>query len=231
MKIVIPSYKRWDICITQNLFAWDCDIVIPQSQKEQYANVKANIITIPDELDWNISKKRNAILDLYKDEDIIMLDDDIVSFVQKDFKKVKPIELDKFMKLCTNAFINMERFWFHLWGVYPIDNGFFMTNSIATKGFIIWTVMLFKKWHWLRFDETLYGKEDYDISLEAYYKHWGVYRINHISFKKKDYIGMGGVAEQRTERPLDKQATDYLLKKRPKDLRKNPKRENEILIK
>ena len=91
--------------------------------------------------------------------------------------------------------------------------------------------MLFRKWHWLRFDETLKAKEDYDISLQAYYKHGGVYRLNDVATAKQAYKGKGWVAQQRTESDIDWQAVKRMLEKRPNDVRVNPKRENEILIK
>jgi hypothetical protein len=83
MRIVIPSYGRGDLLITNKIFP-GATIVVPESQKEQYAHHK-NVVTIADTLDGNISRKRNAVLDLFVGEDdILMLDDDIVDFLRFD---------------------------------------------------------------------------------------------------------------------------------------------------
>ncbi len=55
-------------------------------------------------------------------------------------------------------------------------------------------------------------------------------RVDWLTHDKKEYIGQGGVAEQRTLRNIDKEATEYLIAKYPKILKKNPKRDDQILI-
>lgn len=234
MKIVVPSYNRATLCITQHIIS-PVEVVVPMSQRLDYIeNIesdKCHIVCIPDEKDWNIAKKRNAMLDMYEDEDIVMLDDDIKWFAKLRIEELHKMTESEILTMLTKTFESMERLGLYLWGVYPVCNAFFMNHTIATKGFIIGSTMLFRKWHWLRFDETLKAKEDYDISLQAYYKHWAVYRLNDIATAKQAYKGKGWVAQQRTESDIDWQAVQRMLEKRPNDVRANPKRDNEILIK
>lgn len=236
MKIAIPSYNRSKLCITHNLFpTHPVSVVVPESQLQNYIENLTNeyVISIPDKQDGNIAKKRNAILDKYEWEDIVMLDDDMLSFMRLTPQWVisDPMSEDEILSFFTNAFKSMERVGYYVGWVYPVANKFFMAHKIHHHAFIIGTVMFFRKWHGLRFDEACTAKEDYDITCKAISVHWGVCRFDDKCFKKKDYKGKGGVAQQREESNIDEQATIYLTQKRPQLLKRNPKRRNEILIK
>lgn len=228
MIICVPSYKRAEICITDK-YIIGAKIIVPESQAEEYRKYHENVISIPDELDWNISKKRNAILDLFPNEDIVMLDDDIIEFTKLENWKLTKLPWVDAIAVFESIIADFENNNCELAGVYPINNAFYMSET-KKAGFIIGSCMIFKRWFKERFNTSIMAKEDYEMTIMKFM--WGgVIRYNMYSHKKKEYIGMGGVAGQRTEKNIDKIATCYLLNKYPRYVRLNKKREDQILLK
>ncbi len=117
MKIVIPSYNRAKLLVTHRLFPLNCVVVIPETQLKAYREYNPDLeyVTIPDYLDGNIAKKRNAILNLFPHEQIVMLDDDVIGFFKLD-KNNKLMELLKaeIPDAFNIIFSQMERFNFQL---------------------------------------------------------------------------------------------------------------------
>lgn len=78
--IYIISYKRWNVCYTYD-FLKTGNIVVPQSQENEYKKRYGDaVLSIPDKMDGNVCKKRNATLDLitkHSNGKGWMLDDDI----------------------------------------------------------------------------------------------------------------------------------------------------------
>lgn len=85
--IYIPSYKRYERVRTYEYLGCG-KIVVPESQKLEYKKrYGKNIITIPDKKDGSVSRKRNAILELIKQEQEDgygwIIDDDLVRIKRK----------------------------------------------------------------------------------------------------------------------------------------------------
>lgn len=90
MKIYIPSYRRAGKVLTHELFkdveGVDVKIVIPKSQYKDYKEYYDDnlLYVIEDSKDGNVAKKRNAILDIIKqDEGYGIIADDDIKFVTK----------------------------------------------------------------------------------------------------------------------------------------------------
>lgn len=183
-----------------------------------------------------IGQARNAILEDLIDEEIVMMDDDIKQVLKMETNKetlekklvaMSPTEIKEFFKdafrICN---LNKTK----LWGIYPIDNTFYMSNKINNKGFIIGTMFGVIKSH-LRFDNELKLKEDYDFTLKHIIEFKKICRFDFITLKADHYSAPGGCVEQRKENiELEKENCKRLMRKYPRFLKLNPKRENEVLI-
>lgn len=74
---MILSRSRWSSISTNKLLPDFIEIVVPESQKDEYAKVVPNpLITTPDDV-LGLGALRNWCIDNFKEETIIMLDDDI----------------------------------------------------------------------------------------------------------------------------------------------------------
>lgn len=85
--IYIPSYNRADLVRTYEYLGCG-KIVVPKSQEKDYKKRYGNaVVSIPDEKDGNIAKKRNAIIDLIKEEQADgygwIIDDDFTHLKRK----------------------------------------------------------------------------------------------------------------------------------------------------
>ena len=85
--IYIPSYKRFEKVRTYEYLGCG-KIVVPESQKLDYKKRYGNaVISIPDNRDGSVSKKRNAVLDLIQEEQEDgygwICDDDFVALRRK----------------------------------------------------------------------------------------------------------------------------------------------------
>ena len=97
MNIIIPSYKRSHDLKGKDYF-FMAKYCVPESQYNDYLKVlpKDRIITLPDDQDGDIVKKRNWILKNIQ-MPLIMIDDDVekINYFQSDNNKAISIELDK----------------------------------------------------------------------------------------------------------------------------------------
>ena len=76
-KFLIISRNRSDIITSHKLFPF-AQILVPESEKSDYEHLSNDIETVPDSI-IGLGQLRNWILDTYKEEIVIMLDDDITS--------------------------------------------------------------------------------------------------------------------------------------------------------
>lgn len=238
MIITIPSYGRAWFVTTDKLLP-QAVIVVPKSQEIEYKKYHNNIITIPDEEDWNISKKRNAILKMYKWEDIVMLDDDILKFQKtriirkEDETWQKELNQFEIVFLFESILNKLKKEKKSIWWIYPVQYPIAQRKlkEITYKWFIIWTCMIFEKQNDMFFDEAFSWKEDHDISIRAIYKN-KLIRYNHYSFNKKKEQTIWWVSEQRNAWIFkDQDLAEKLVNKYNPYVILNKKRPWEILYK
>ena len=143
------------------------------------------------------------LLEYYKEGDkVVSLDDDIEFIKMKNprewedscFEEVGCPDLSLEINL---AFKECEKSGRHLWGVYPVDNHFFMKNYI-TYGyqFIIghfWGVIIKKELCDLGTNQY----EDYERSIKHYLHDGGVVRLNYLCCKTKYLTNKGGMGKER----------------------------------
>ena len=125
MKILIPSYNRAGNVSTYHKID-DSIIVVPESQYKDYVKHydKSRLFVIPDKLDGNVARKRNAILDNYPDKEIFMIDDDLINV--KEIKTGRKLNSIEFTRLIESGFdiingLGLHFFGFN-WSNQPLHN-------------------------------------------------------------------------------------------------------------
>jgi len=243
-KIVIPTYNRVSGCYKKTLsFLKDNKIpneiihlvVHNEVQKQMYlegisSDYYGTIIVT--NLDAGLAGQRNFIVD-YFDEDtkIVSLDDDVTGVYEIGYNKLHVTE--SLIEIIKKGFELCKQNGYTLWGLYPVTNLFYMNKQLEyTKDlrFIVGAFMGFinKK---RKADESLKIRQDYDLSVQAYLQDGGLIRFNRISVKYGIYCKNGGVAQSQKDRQEQlKLETEILLNKYPELVKKNKRRENEILL-
>ena len=232
MKIAIPSYRRPN-AKTLNLlkeFSKEDIFIFVHDDKDFYSyqrNSDLAQIIKTDQL-LGIVNQRNFILDYFdKGEKIVVLDDDVNKICKLVNNRLQ--DVNKIKDFFNFSFELCESKGMKLWGVYPIDNPFFMSMKASERHFIIGTLtgIIVDD---LRYDPVLKVKEDYDFTLQNIIKFGGALRLDYYTIKADHYTNKGGCVDYRNEQ-IEKECAEYLLRKYPKMLKMNPKRKNEILIK
>ena len=110
-----------------------------------------------------------------------------------------------------SAFDTLKKENKYLWGIYPVNNPYFMNKTVSKKlsfiigalhGYIVRDTP----------DLTAEVKEDYEQSILHYLKDGGVIRFNNITIKTK-FLAPGGVGKDRFQ--ANKKSAKYLQKKYP----------------
>lgn len=207
----------------------DCKIFVnSHSEKHDYDRFNdCQVISIGTE---GIQYARNYILDWFNYDDyIVTLCDDVQGIYRLDGKKkLTKLSYDELIDLIEQGFKACEKYGTKLWGVYPIKNDFYMSNSIAPSGFIIGTFsgIIVND---LRCDTRLQLKEDYDYTIKNILRFEKVVRFNRYCVDAKHYSNKGGCVDYRTKE-MEREACALLVGMYPNFVRLNPNRDNEVLL-
>jgi len=237
--IVVPSYNRVKEVQEKTLATlkhYKIDrsriyvIVANEEQKSLYAQ------GIPKELYGHLivgvpglREVRNFIYEYFPfGKHFVSFDDDVSGILKLSGSKLVP--LPSLKDLIKKGFAECIKRNYHLWGVAPIANAFFMKDTISTDPkFLIghmWGFISDKK-----FKHHLVWKDDYERCLFYSKQDGGVIRFNDIACKTK--LGAKGGLNTPNEKRLqeNKKSIQYLMSKYPEYLRLNPRRPGEILMK
>ena len=215
MKILAPSYKRADGVKTHKIIP-DVIYCVAQFEAEEYTRRGYNVYVMPDEVQGNISRVRNWMLDTHiQDGKGLIVDDDIEAFKTWSWKdgRCRPVKIKDIHEFIEHGFNLAEQFGVRLWGLNILgDKGsyreytpFSLNNplSAAFMGFLN---------NPLRFDERIPLKEDYDYSINNAHVFRKLLRINYAYMVKKDHGNKGGCADYRTL-TREKEQLDILQRK------------------
>ena len=226
--IAIPTYKRYNILINMTLKTiLDSNInpkkiyifVADSNEYNQYKSILPkntyNKIIIGK---LGIDKQRKFITN-YFDEGtpVVFMDDDIQSIqILKGDKLIKLKNIDKFIQSAFNECINQG---LYLWGIYPVNNPFFMKSrpEITNKlRFILGTLYGQIIRHSKDLITHAKEKEDIENSILHFIKDGGVIRYEKITIKTKFYNKNGGISTMFSDRSKVNEAdAKYLQKKYP----------------
>lgn len=165
-----------------------------------------------------LKNQRNFITNYFPNNtNIVQMDDDITDIKQIDFSnsklskktkkpnkyyQTKSIEnLNQFIK---HSFIQCRSNNLFLWGVFPVNNPYFMnTNTTTDLRFIVGPFFgIINRKYKDRKDllTTINEKEDVERSIKYYIKDGGVMRFNYISIETKYYRNPGGMQSEMKNR-------------------------------
>jgi hypothetical protein len=223
-KVAIPSYNRSDVIVKKTLttlanggVAANKVFIFVANKEEE----KKYITAVPREL-YNkivvgkkgISNQRKFIVKYFPEgEHIVSMDDDIEGVFKLSGDNLVQIRnIDKFI---YDAFNMLVKEGLYIWGIYPVNNPFFMQAKKTTGlKFIIGLMRGFINRHSKKLEPSavLECKEDYEESILYYLMDGGVLRFNNVTVKTK-FNAKGGLGEERFD--MNKYAAEYLEKKYP----------------
>ena len=237
--IVIPSYNRPELIQQKTLSLLkkhtikSSHIVIFVANREQYDLYKSKIPkTLYHKLVIGVKglkNQRNYISNYYPEgTHIVQMDDDLEKIVQlnvengkngkndKNSKKtIEPISnLDTFIK---KAFLLCQTKNIFLWGVYPLANSHFMTNTITTDlRFIVGPMWGMINRHHPDLELTIDEKENTERTLQYWSMDGKVLRFNNIGIETKYYKNKGGMQNEGKNRKEEAlKSVQYLHNKYP----------------
>lgn len=223
-RIAIPTFKRSEAIKNKtfkflektninfshiDIFVSDKEEVdlYKESLKDYNVNIMGSVI--------GVGKNRNFIVDYYPvGQKVFGLDDDIDSITMKvDSKHIQEIQdLDNFINTAFDITIKNK---LNLWGIYPVNNPYFMKNNVSFSLKYIAAGC----YGWINNKEdkaycSLEDKEDFERSIKYYLADNGVVRFNYISMQTVYYGTSGGMQVTRTKQRIIDSA-NYLIKKYP----------------
>lgn len=239
--IAIPSYKRSKEVLKKtiktlkeyNIPSTRINVFVNSDQVDEYKEVigkEANVINRG--MANNLAEARNSIINHYpKGKELIMIDDDITAF--KEVRGGKLVPLSSLIPVINKGFALCKEHGFHLWGMYPVANAFYMKSDkeySTDLKFIVGAFMgmINQKIHTLVQTST---KEDYYLSLKYYEADGGIIRFNKVAVRYGIAPKNKGDDASRERLKKNKEASEYLIKHFPDYVRANPQREGEILFK
>jgi len=223
--VAIPTYKRHEILEKKSLKTLIDGGVSPSKIYIFLANEEEKEIyekEIPKSMYHKlvvgvkgIANQRKFMVKYFKEgEHVVSIDDDVEALFkfQSSTKLTKMTDIDKFFK---EAFQRLHQEKLFIWGIYPVNNAFFMKDKVTTDlKFIIGVLRGFINRHDkdLEPSEQSEGKEDYEQSILYFKKDGGVLRYNNVTPKTK-FNSVGGLGKDRFD--MNKKAAAYLKKTYP----------------
>jgi len=99
------------------------------------------------------------------------------------------------MGFFKNAFESLHKYKLSLWGIYPVNNAFFMNHSKDPTTCL--TLIVGCLFGFINHRETqklnIENKEDYERSIKHFIKDGGVLKFNNVTVKTTFYQGTGGM--------------------------------------
>lgn len=242
-KIAIPTYKRYNLKTVRVLETYniktECIYIFVANKTEK----KKYILSLPLKYHSNIiigkiglKQQRNFISDYFDEgEFIIQMDDDINNILElivpdeknKSLNRLKNItNLDSFL-IHTYSFMKKNNIF--LFGIYPVDNPFFMNNKYTTElKFIVGPFFGIINRHLKSLRINIDEKEDVLRTLLYYNLDKKVLRFNYITINTNYYKEKGGLqAENKNRQEESKLSCEIIVKRFPhlckikKTLKKN----------
>lgn len=203
----IQSYKRAGNVLTLSLLP-HANVWVHEFEVKEYqeAYPEANIIILPDDLQGNVAKVKNYILNLKKDSDVnVMLDDDIFSFGY--YEKVERKVLEDIESFVEKYSIIAEGFGAKLWGIQVNSDkqSYREYSPFSTVSYVSSSFSCFLKGNECRYDERLPLKEDYDMTIQQCNTYRKIIRVNKFFYEKKSETMTGGCAMYRNITKEDEQ--------------------------
>jgi hypothetical protein len=208
MNVIIPSYKRSSNLLGKDYF-YMAVYCVPISQKQEYVDSVGleRVITIPDECDGDIVKKRNWILKNIP-RPLIMIDDDVESIGYYENRigqnngehKRKTLAKDCLMEFFQHSFEMCNQFESKMWGISQNeDNRIYKEFLPFSLSQISLGPLQGHLDHDLVFDEKVGSKDDYDMALQQLKRYNKIFRWNKFHYICEHGDNKGGIVSYRSK--------------------------------
>lgn len=183
----------------------------------------------------NIQDKRKAISQAFvPGVPVVSLDDDVTALLTPTSDRKRLVPLTNVDEWFREAFATTDAADLFVWGVAPSANAFYMRPgySDGLKFLIACCFGFYSRPGHPFHDITLMTKDDYEMSLLAWWFDGGAVRFNDVAAKADLYKAPGGCADLRT-RELTEDCVEKLIARWPGLVRRNTKRKSdypEILL-
>lgn len=232
--IGIPSYQRAEKQSTLELlreFDFPKDRVFLSTQTEEdfraYQIWKGYCREILFRNGKNVSCNMNTILDHFSRGDkVIFLDDDIRSFFTVKGGAPHTVKKEEFYSMIDEGFSLAKKERATAWGIYPVNNPFFMKDKLRRKSILIGTLMGITKTD-LKFNESFCTKQDYEFCLHTIKKYGKCLRLDWYS-ANASHQTKGGCETVWKEKRIVRADTNRLLLMYPDLIKRNPSKPDEI---
>jgi hypothetical protein len=206
IEILSPSYHRADSATTQDYLPV-CTYVVARSEKKAYESAGRRVIAVPNDVQGNVCRVRNYILEHFNP--VLILDDDIRRFGRWNKQENLKLDTDEAMEFIEHAFILAKGFRARMWGMnlLPDKAAYREYTPFAFRAVVLGPVQRFTNMD-LRYDESLPLKEDYDLSLQVLNKYRRTLRFNMYHYVCDQHTNVGGCATYRT---MDRERKQFLL--------------------
>ena len=210
MKISVncPSYKRPKV-ETLDYLPY-CKVWVAESEYQDYLKANKgfenNIIKVPNEVQGNLCRIRNYILDkeLPDNDCVLIIDDDMRQIYRYERRGMfgyykHPVSADELLAVIEEYTNLCDEFGYKYWGVMCNADAlsYRQTTPFSTVSYIGGPFQCFLHGNPLRYDERLPLKEDYDMTLQNCNKYRGCLRVNSYFYDCKQSKQAGGCATYR----------------------------------
>lgn len=199
VSINIPSYKRPKVK-TLSYIPY-ARVWVAESEADEYKkeNPGAEIVSMPDQVQGNIARVRNYILDHCDDDAVCIMDDDYSGLFYWENKKKHLVTAEMMIPFIKKYTIVAKEWGSRMWGVNVNDDKQVYRTFLpfSTINFVGAPFGVFLPENELRYDERLPLKEDYDMTLQQLNKYRVLLRLNKFFYEVKQSEQTGGCAQMR----------------------------------
>lgn len=196
-QVYSASYKRADIARTHKYMPY-VTYVVMESEADEYRKIHDKVWAIPDEVQGNLARVWNYILDNAKKENIITVDDDIKFFGRWNGNKQKKLSSGEVLDMIVEGIQLAEDLDVHYWGLNCLaDKGAYREYTPFGTCQYIGGPFQGHRNNDLRYDEKIYLKEDYDMTLQILNKYRRNLRMNMYHYVCEQATIKGGCADYR----------------------------------
>ncbi len=197
-QVFSPSYKRPEIAKTHKYLPF-ITYVVMESEADEYRKIHNKVWAIPNEVQGNLARVWNYILDNSKEKNIITVDDDIKYFGRWECNEQKKLDSDEVLNMMQSGFQLAEDLGVRYWGLNCLaDKGAYREYTpFGTRSYIGGPFQAHRD-NELRYDEVIYLKEDYDMTLQILNKYRKNLRLNMYHYVCEQATMVGGCADYRS---------------------------------
>jgi hypothetical protein len=191
--------------MTTQRLAPEAIVCVPKSQAADYRPVELEILPHPDTV-RGLTPKLNWILDRFKREDVLLLDDDLTAlakcFTSPGERGVHSKDPAHIAAVIRQTMQLAQELGCYLWGFeanHEAIRYYTGLKPFMLTGYINGCATGFLCGHGLRYDERIVAKNDFDICCLNAYKYRRVFKNCRYSFVQKNtFCGAGGQSHWRT---------------------------------